>query len=114
MVFISFGCSIDIFSFGKSFLICPLQAVQKSIIVRKVKTCVCEKYFSIVQIVTAFLSICRFGVALQYPLTVKGFAMWWHSVLRQFRFNTKVQWYNNRSALINQPPYSKSGASSID
>jgi hypothetical protein len=66
--FISFGCpSATIFdpltfSFGKSLLTCPLQEVPKINIVRKVKTCVCKKYFFIVQIVIdVFLSFCRFG-----------------------------------------------------
>ena len=46
MFLISFGCS-----FGKSFLTGPLQAATKITIVRKVKTCSCEKYFLIVHIV---------------------------------------------------------------
>ncbi len=62
MVFISFGCSTDIFSFGKSFLTGPLQAVPKSNIVRSV----CEKYFFIVQIVIDVFYLCvGLGVALQ-------------------------------------------------
>jgi hypothetical protein len=52
MVFINFGCS---FSFGKSFLTCPLQAITKISIASKVKTCICEQFFFIVQIVLEVL-----------------------------------------------------------
>jgi hypothetical protein len=67
----SFGCPTDIIfdsltvSFGKSFLTCPLQEVQKIIIVRKVKTCIWGKCFFNIKIVFNVLNENGLGVALQ-------------------------------------------------
>jgi len=69
---LSFGCPADIvfdsvaFSFGKSFLTCPLQEVPKINSVRKVKACLCEKYLFIVQLfIDVFYLFVGLGVVLQ-------------------------------------------------